>query len=406
MRTTVRQAARATVQLARAAVLAFGTYLFVTVLLFTAAVTLLLVGAGILPETVLLVRRIAGSKRRQVAAWTGREIPEAYLPVTGTLRTRLRTVVRDPGTYADLRWMVAHYVYGCLAYLAVPLWVVGLLVDGVRCGLLRRKAVVLPLIGRLADLDATWSTALLKPSPKARLAERVEVLTETRAGAIAAHGAELRRIERDLHDGTQARLVSLSMRIGLAKRMYDADPVAARRLLDDAQDQAEEALTELRHVVRGIHPPILTDRGLAGAVRALAASSGLDVTVTVTGLADGDDGGGGRAGARAPAAVEAAAYFVVAEALTNAARHSGSERAGVRLDRTVAGLRVRVSDEGRGGAEGALASPGSAAASGLEPGGSGLLGLRRRVAALDGSVVVTSPVGGPTLIEVELPCVW
>ena len=93
------------------------------------------------------------------------------------------------------------------------------------------------------------------------LAERVEELTETRAGAVAAHGAELRRIERDLHDGTQARLVSLSMRIGLAKRAYDRDPDAARRLLDDAQDQAEEALTELRHVVRGIHPPILTDRG-------------------------------------------------------------------------------------------------------------------------------------------------
>ncbi|MEE1797143.1 histidine kinase, partial [Streptomyces sp. JV176] len=312
------------------------------------------------------------------------------------------------GTLSDLRWMFAYYAYGLLAVLAVPLWVAGLLVDGVWCGVLRREAVVLPLIGRLADLDAAWSTALLKPSPKARLAERVEVLTETRAGAVAAHGAELRRIERDLHDGTQARLVSLSMRIGLAKRLYDGDPVAARRLLDDAQDQAEEALTELRHVVRGIHPPILTDRGLAGAVRALAASSGLDVTVTVTGLADGDDGdgGGGRAGARAPAAVEAAAYFVVAEALTNAARHSGSERAGVRLDRTVAGLRVRVSDEGRGGVEDALASLGSAAASGLEPGGSGLLGLRRRVAALDGSVVVTSPVGGPTLIEVELPCVW
>ncbi|MFE3825492.1 histidine kinase [Streptomyces sp. NPDC059092] len=416
MRTTVRQAARATVQLARAMALAFGSYLFICVLLFTAAVTLLLVGAGILPETVLLVRRMAGAKRRQVAGWTGREIPEAYLPVTGALRARLRTVTRDPGTYADLRWMVAHYVYGCLICLAVPLWVAGLAVDGVGCGLLGRKAVVLPLISRLADLDATWSTALLKPSPKARLAERVEALTETRAGAIAAHGAELRRIERDLHDGTQARLVSLSMRIGLAKRMYDGDPVAARKLLDDAQDQAEEALTELRHVVRGIHPPILTDRGLAGAVRALAASSGLDVTVTVTGLADGNDGhdghdgGSGRDGARAPAAVEAAAYFVVAEALTNAARHSGSDRAEVRLDRTATGLRVRVRDEGRGGAERALArlAPGTgpASGSGPEPGGSGLLGLRRRVAALDGTVAVTSPVGGPTLIEVELPCVW
>ncbi|WP_326811396.1 histidine kinase [Streptomyces scopuliridis] len=387
MRRTVRQAARATVQLAGAAALGFFSYLFVTVLLFVAAGTLLLVGAGLLPEAVLLVRRVAGAKRRQVEGWTGREIPEAYLPLTGPLRKRLRSAVRDPGTHTDLRWMVAYYAYGLLAVLAVPLWVVGLPVDGVRCGLLRREAVVLPLISRVADLDAAWSTALLKPSPKARLAERVEELTATRAGAIAAHGAELRRIERDLHDGTQARLVSLSMRIGLAQRAHGHDPETVRKLLADAQDQAQEALTELRHVVRGIHPPILTDRGLAGAVRALAASSGLDVTVRVQGLEDG-----AQRGARAPAAVEAAAYFVVAEALTNAAKHSGSDRAGVWLAGTRTGLRVLVRDEGRGGAD--------------EKGGSGLVGIRRRVAALDGTVLVTSPPGGPTVIDVELPCVW
>lgn len=359
-------------QLAGAAALGFFSYLFVTVLLFVAAGTLLLVGAGLLPEAVLLVRRMAGAKRRQVEGWTGREIPEAYLPLTGPLRKRLRSAVRDPGTHTDLRWMVAYYAYGLLAVLAVPLWVVGLPVDGVRCGLLRREAVVLPLISRVADLDAAWSTALLKPSPKARLAERVEELTATRAGAIAAHGAELRRIERDLHDGTQARLVSLSMRIGLAQRAHGHDPETVRKLLADAQDEAQEALTELRHVVRGIHPPILTDRGLAGAVRALAASSGLDVTVRVQGLDDG-----AQRGARAPAAVEAAAYFVVAEALTNAAKHSGSDRAGVWLAGTRTGLRVLVRDEGRGGAD--------------EKGGSGLVGIRRRVAALDGTVLVTSP---------------
>lgn len=408
-------------QLAGSAILGFFSYLFITVLLFTGAATLLVVGAGLLPETVLLIRRLAGAKRRQVVEWTGREIPEAYLPITGTLRNRLRTAVSDPVTPTDLLWMIAYYGYGLLAVLAVPLWPVGLLMDGVWCGLLRRRAVVLPLIVRLADLDAAWSTALLKPSRKALLAERVEELAETRAGAIAAHGAELRRIERDLHDGTQARLVSLSMRIGLAKRVYDADPSAARKLLDDAQDQAEEALTELRHVVRGIHPPILTDRGLPGAVRALAASSGLDVGVTVTGLADGHRGGDARAArdrARAPAAVEAAAYFVVAEALTNTARHSGSDRAAVWLERTRTGLRVRVHDEGMGGVEqvltdsdaapasGSPPEPGSPRGSRLEPGGSGLVGLRRRVAALDGTLVVTSPVGGPTVIDVELPCVW
>ncbi|MFI9764635.1 histidine kinase [Streptomyces sp. NPDC051963] len=381
---TVRQAARATAHLVLVAAMTFGTYLFITVLLIAATGTLVVIGAWMLPEAVLLLRRIAGAKRRMTAAWTGREIPEAYRPIEGPLAERFRTAVKDPGTTADLKWLAAHYVYGALLVVALPLLVVGLVVDGVWCGALRRDAVALPLVTRLADVEARWSTTLLKPSPKAQLVERVEQLKATRADAVAAHGAELRRIERDLHDGAQARLVALSMRIGLAKRAYDRDPEAARKLLDDAQDQAEEALLELRHVVRGIHPPILTDRGLAGAVRALAARwGGLAVTV---------DDGGLDEGPRAPAAVEAAAYFVVAEALTNVAKHSGAAAAGVALARTRGGLRVTVRDEGRGGAD--------------DGGGSGLLGMRRRVAALDGSCEVSSPVGGPTVIEVELPCVW
>ncbi|KPI26903.1 integral membrane sensor signal transduction histidine kinase [Actinobacteria bacterium OV320] len=410
----IRQAGRATGRLLVAALMTFGTCLFVTVLLIAAIGTLVLVGAWMLPEAVLLIRRIAGAERRQVAGWTGREIPEAYEPLTGTLRERLRTAVRDPGTLADLRWMAAHYVYGWLVLLALPLWPVGLVVDGVWCGLLRRDPVVLPWVVRLADLEARWSAALLEPSPKARLAARVRALTETRADAIAAHGAELRRIERDLHDGAQARLVALSLRIGLAQRAFDRDPDSARKLMEDAQDQAEQALTELRHVVRGIHPPILTDRGLTGAVRALAAGSGLEVTVRVEGLLDsggsGGSGGGrgvegsgaagpsggpggvaGSRGYRAPAAVEAAAYFAVAEALTNVVKHSRSPRASVELVRLRNGLRAVVRDEGLGGAD--------------ESAGSGLLGIRRRVAALDGVVRVDSPAGGPTTIAVELPCV-
>ncbi|MFD3503401.1 histidine kinase [Streptomyces sp. NPDC058678] len=383
MRKTVQRAAWATLHLVVAAAMAFGVWIFITVLLITAIGTLAVVGAWMLPETVLLIRRIAGAKRGLTAAWTGRRIPEAYQSMTGTLRERLRIAVRDPGTHTDLRWMIAYYFYGALLFLALPLWPVGLVVDGVWCGLLRRPAVVLPLIVRLADTEAGLSTVLLMPSPKAQLAARVEELKETRADAIAAHGAELRRIERDLHDGAQARLVALSMRIGLAKRAYGRDPEAARKLLDDAQDQAEQALTELRHVVRGIHPPILTDRGLVGAVRALAASSGLAVSV---------DDGGLEEGVRAPAAVEAAAYFVVAESLTNVAKYSGSPRAEVRLARTRRSLTVCVRDEGQGGAD--------------ESAGSGLLGMRRRVAALDGTFDVTSPAGGPTVIEVELPCVW
>jgi signal transduction histidine kinase len=380
---SVQRAAMATVHLVVAAAMCFGVYIFITVLLIAAIGTVAVVGCWLLPEAVLLIRRIAGAKRNLTALWTGREIPEAYTPMTGTLRERLRTSVQDPGTLGDFRWMVAYYLYGALLALALPLWPLGLVVDGVWAGALRRGPVVLPLIVRLADTEARWSTALLMPSSKARLARRVEELKETRADAIAAHEAELRRIERDLHDGAQANLVALSMRIGLAKRAYDRDPDGARRLLDDAQDQAEQALTELRQVVRGIHPPILTDRGLVGAVRALASSSGLAVGV---------EDGGLDAGTRAPAAVEAAAYFVVAESLTNVAKYSGADRAEVRLARTRRGLTVRVRDEGRGGAD--------------ESAGSGLLGMRRRVAALDGTFEVTSPAGGPTVIDVELPCVW
>ncbi|MFF7775977.1 sensor domain-containing protein [Streptomyces tanashiensis] len=394
MREAIKEAARAWLHLTIGAAISLLCHLMVGVVLFTAFLTLTVIGAGVLPESVLLLRRLAGWERRRTAAWTGTPVPESYLPLEGPLPARVRTAVTDPSTRQDLLWAAAQLLYGLLLwYLSLILWAPALLVDGVGTGLAGRRPVALPLIGRLAGLAADGSRALLTPAPSAArdaaLAARIEQLTATRAGAIAAHGAELRRIERDLHDGAQARLVALSMRIGLARRAYDSDPATARRLLDDAQTQAEEALAELRHVVRGIHPPILTDRGLTGAVRALAASSGLEAAVSVTGLGDHP-----QEGPRAPAAVEAAAYFVVAEALTNAAKHSGADRASVSLNREPAALRVRVRDEGRGGAEAG------------ESGGSGLTGMRRRVAALDGTVRLTSPEGGPTVIEVELPCVW
>ncbi|MFD8971519.1 sensor histidine kinase [Streptomyces sp. NPDC059593] len=412
MREAITDAARAWFHLLTGAALAILCQLMAGVALFTAFLTLTVLGAGVLPESVLLLRGLAGLERRRTAARTGVPVPAAYLPLEGPLPARVRTAVTDPGTHRDLIWAAAHAVYGVALWcVSLVVWVWALLVDGVWAGLAGNRPVLLPLIGRLAALETDWSRALLTPSPSAArdaaLAARVEQLTATRAGAIAAHGAELRRIERDLHDGAQARLVALSMRIGLAKRAYDSDPATARALLDDAQEQAEEALAELRHVVRGIHPPILTDRGLTGAVRALAASSGLEVDVSVADAGDGDGDGDGDGtkdsatadplaihGPRAPAAVEAAAYFVVAEALTNAAKHSGAARASVALSRRPAGLRVLVRDEGRGGAEAG------------ERGGSGLTGMRRRVAALDGTVRLTSPPGGPTVIEVELPCVW
>lgn len=389
MEKPIREAAEATRRLGVSAGFTVVSYFFMPVLAFTAVGSVIVIGAGTLPETTLLLRRIAGAKRKLVGEWTGTPVPEAYTPLEGGLMERVRAALGDPGTYRDLRWLGAHYVYGLLLACATPgLWGVGLIVDFVWHGMAGRRPVVLPLIGRLAALDAHWSRTLLEPSPEARdnarLTERVAQLTVTREGAVAAHGAELRRIERDLHDGAQAHLVALSMRVGLAKRAYARDPDLARRLLAEAQDQAEEALSELRHVVRGIHPPILTDRGLLGAVRALAAGSGLAVEVT--------DDGVEAAGARAPAGIEAAAYFVVAEALTNAAKHGGGEHARVELRRAGRALQITVRDDGRGGAD--------------ESGGSGLLGMRRRVAALDGTVRLTSPVGGPTVIDVELPCAW
>ncbi|MBO8191725.1 sensor domain-containing protein [Streptomyces oryzae] len=389
MREVLRSAVRASFHLVTGAGLSVVCYLMIGLTLLAATATACVIGAGMLPETVRVLRGLAGFERRRVAAWLGTPVPERYLPLDqGSLLERVRAAGSDPGTYRDLRWLAAQLLYGLvLCYAAMVLWPLGLLVDGVWCGLARRPAVLLPRLSELATLEARISRQLLLPSPSARLSERIDQLAATRAGAVAAHGAELRRIERDLHDGAQAHLVALSMRLGLARRAYDQQPAAARTLLDAAQDQAEEALAELRHVVRGIHPPVLTDRGLVGAVRALAAGSGLEVSVAVQGLADGPEDGG-----RAPAAVEAAAYFVVAEGLTNAAKHSGADRATVELWREDGMLRVRVRDEGRGGAD--------------EGSGTGLLGVRRRVAALDGSVCLTSPSGGPTVVEVVLPCAW
>jgi signal transduction histidine kinase len=378
MRESVRQAARATVYLGLAVALAFGSYLFITVLLITIVGTVAVVGAGLLPETVLLIRRMAGAKRRHVAAWTGREIPEAYRPITGGLRESLRTAVRDPGTYGDLRWMIAYYGYGALGYLALPLWPAGLVVDGVWCGLLGREAVVLPLISRLADLDAAWSAALLRPSPQALLAERVQELTRTRADAIAAHSAELRRIERDLHDGAQARLVALGMSLRAAERMFASNPQAALALVTEARETSSRALTDLRDLVRGIYPPVLADRGLADAVRALALDTPLHTQLDVD----------------LPAEVEmpvgAAVYFAVAEVLANAVRHSGARTVRISLSHAAGTLRAVVTDDGAGGADPAQ--------------GTGLAGVERRLATFDGILALNSPPGGPTIVVIEVPC--
>lgn len=209
-----------------------------------------------------------------------------------------------------------------------------------------------------------------------QLSERVETLTRSRAGALDVQAAELRRIERDLHDGVQARLVALSMQLGRAETRLADDPGTAA-LVRAARDEAGAAIGELRSLARGIAPPVLTDRGLAAAVQSMADRSPNPVTVRI-----------GRLDRLSPV-VESAAYFVVAEALTNVTKHAADASAEVSLTQSNGKLVLNIADNGPGGAD---------------PAGSGLTGLRTRVEALDGSFAVTSPTSGPTMVHAELPC--
>ncbi len=209
-----------------------------------------------------------------------------------------------------------------------------------------------------------------------RLVERVDELTRTRRGALDVQAAELRRIERDLHDGAQARLVALSMQLGRAEERLAGQPEIAG-LVRQARGEASAAIAELRDLARGIAPPVLADRGLAAAVDALARRAAAPVTLEAA------------IPRRLPPAVETAAYFVAAEAITNASKHARAAAVRVRLTVVDDALRVTVADDGRGGAD---------------PAGSGLQGLRQRCAALDGELTVTSPPGGGTTIEAKLPC--
>jgi signal transduction histidine kinase len=262
----------------------------------------------------------------------------------------------------------------------VSFWPVYDLVDALGVALLGVGwlAVVVGLAPGLAWLQAWIGRRLLAPSADADLSLRVVQLTATRAAALDAHATELRRIERSLHDGTQNRLVAVNVLLGAARRALARDPADAGAILDRAQDAAEQALAELRTVVRGILPPVLDDRGLAGALAGLAGSSGVPCLVDV------DVSG------RCAASVEATAYFVVAEALTNVAKHSQAASVTVTVRRERDRLLLRVHDDGRGGAD--------------ESHGSGLTGIRRRVEAYDGQFMLTSPPGGPTTMLVELPC--
>ena len=230
----------------------------------------------------------------------------------------------------------------------------------------------------LAELDAAAARALLGPSQHEQLARQVAELTHSRSAVIAATDAERRRIERDLHDGAQQRLVSLAMKLGLTRTTMTDVPESVRDAIAEAHEEAKIALVELRSFVRGLHPPVLEDRGLDAALSGLCTMAPIPVRLRV------------RVPQRCPPVVEAVAYFVVAEALTNVARHARAERAEVVVEQLAHRLHIVVSDDGRGGAR-----PGA---------GTGLVGLAQRVAAVDGTLSIESPTGGPTRITVDLPC--
>ena len=241
--------------------------------------------------------------------------------------------------------------------------------------------VLLPLvpfvIRFVAMVDGKLASLLLGPGRTQQLDAQVAALTDSRSRVVDAVEVERQRIERDLHDGAQQRLVALAMDLGRAREKWDSDPAGAQQLVEDAHREAKQALVELRDLARGIHPAVLTDRGLDAALSSVAARSPIPVHLTVD------------VPRRPSATIEGIAYFVVCEALTNVAKHADATRTAVTVARRGDRLLVEVTDDGHGGAS---------------PSGSGLAGLRDRVEGVDGWLHVSSPVGGPTTILAELPC--
>ncbi|WP_233478208.1 sensor histidine kinase [Streptomyces mobaraensis] len=377
------------------------------------------VGVVLLPTVPRALRAAAGRERRRQAR-RGRMIVAPYAtpaPGLGPV-ARFRAVLADPATGRDARWALRHGVSGLPAGLlglllpvlvvretAYPLywwllprsmatsglgfraegWPVAVAVGVEGLGWCVVTALLLP---RLARSQERAAARLLGPHPSVDLTRRIAEVTASRAAALRAHAAELRRIERALHDTVQNRLVGAALLIGTARRAGVRDAGRADGQLERAQTAVEEALAELRAVGRGVFPSVLEERGLDGAVAGLAAECAVPCRVDVGPLG------------QPSASAAATAYHVVAEALANVVRHSGAARAEVTIRRAGDVLRVRVHDDGRGGAR-ERAPEGAGRA-----GGTGLAGMRHRVEALDGSLAFTSPVGGPTVVEVELPCAW
>jgi signal transduction histidine kinase len=365
----------------------------------------LVVSLPLAPGTLLAVRQLAMLTRRLSGDWCGVPIASPYRtpPTSGPLsfRGRLRWLLGDPASWRDLLWLVINACAGWILAAAPA----GLVVVGVTWAfkdtVLRPVPIAVPafaqsspfllfLIGAGCVALGLWAgprllrgygllaRSMLGPTGQAELALRVAHLAQTRADTIDTGAAEMRRIERDLHDGAQARLVAMGMTLDAAGQMLEDNPAAARRLLAEARESSAKALAELRDLVRGIHPPVLADRGLAEAVRALA----LDMPLRVRFASE--------LTRRLPPPVESAAYFAVSELLANASKHAHAHLAWVDLRHQDGMLRIGVSDDGTGGADPAR--------------GTGLAGIERRLAAFDGVLAVSSPPGGPTVVNMEIPC--
>ncbi|MFD9691056.1 sensor histidine kinase [Kitasatospora sp. NPDC059088] len=371
------------------------------------------------------IRPTADRTRRMLERWHGIRLPAVYQPLpklelddrghwwTGYSYHRSQTVakyaqlvhwgLRDRTTRAEMLWLVVNPALAALLGGAVVLLLVlgtafalggAVPADGFGPFSSRMTRVTLSL---LIGAGMVLIGILLAPyavrgyveaarrvldqdgrASHAQLTKRVAQLTETRADAAGSQAAELRRIERDLHDGAQARLVAIGMTLGTIEHLMETDQAAARELLSEARQSSARALQELRDLVRGIHPPVLAERGLGDAVRALALDSALPTEVFVS-LPD-----------RLPAPVEAAVYFSVSELLANAAKHSEAEQVWVDILYRAGILRVTVTDDGVG-----VADPSR---------GTGLRGIERRLGTFDGVLAIDSTSGGPTTITLELLC--
>ena len=352
-----------------------GFVLMITGLSLGAGLMVTIIGFWVLAGSLFAIRGFGRLERSLIRSLLDEDIAEP-LPVgagrdqDGSVWRRLFDVLSD-----GLSWRTALYLF-----IKLP-W--GILTFTITLVAIITLFPLLPWITRgLSTVDRLLAGSLLAP---AKLTERVRELEQDRGTVVDSAAADLRRIERDLHDGAQARLVALAMDLGLAKEKLTEDPVAAAKMVSDAHGEVKLVLQELRDLARGIHPAVLTDRGLDAALSSVATRC----TVPGGARVRADLPGGSDRESRPDSAVEGIAYFTVSELLTNVSKHAGARTATVDAWRSGDRLMLQVGDDGRGGA--------------VENPGGGLAGLADRIRAVDGVFLVDSPVGGPTTVTVELP---